>query len=339
MNEEEDLDLFDDEIPDTDDEEDLQKEEVQKIEELVGFKLICNKFVDALNHLKASGTTLAGEKVDFMDDCIIKIDNRGIWSITIDANKSIFAQMKIDIDNSKEHKLDTYGTGMMPLDINETLKYLGRFSSGDLLEILYENGMVVIRKSRPDLEFPITVEAFIAGIREDNVRHDMVNNTLIIFHQEKSERHKKMVDFIKENRSMYTLNQDKSIATIYTGTKLETFAELSCNQLKEVVRDGDLFDNRKYPFSVSNNKLNITAKSSDPSERNKISRDIYIKQGNLTGEFITEYPSSYNAAVGSTKGHITLYFGDKKPLLLCKTSDLDYGLDLSYIVAARQKRS
>lgn len=63
----------------------------------------------------------------------------------------------------------------------------------------------------------------------------------------------------------------------------------------------------------------------------RISRDIYIRKGNLNGEFITDYPSQFNAAVSSTRGHIHLYFGENKPLLLVKTNDFDYGLNMSYV--------
>ena len=74
------------------------------------------------------------------------------------------------------------------------------------------------------------------------------------------------------------------------------------------------------------------------AERDKISRDIYTKQSNLNGEFTTDYPSQFNAAISSTKGHIKLYFGENKPILIIKSSDLDYGLEMSYIVSKRRTK-
>ncbi len=133
----------------------------------IGFKLVCNKLVDVLTHLQAKGTTMAGENTSFMHDCIIRVDNRGIWSITIDNNLSIFAQMKIDKNPDTDHGLETYNKGTIPLDIEKTLKYLKRFSSGDHIELIYENGLIVLRTTNEKLDQPIVVEAFFAGIRNN----------------------------------------------------------------------------------------------------------------------------------------------------------------------------
>ena len=304
----------------------------------IGFKLVCNKLVDVLTHLQAKGTTMAGENTSFMHDCIIRVDNRGIWSITIDNNLSIFAQMKIDKNPDTDHGLETYNKGTIPLDIEKTLKYLKRFSSGDHIELIYENGLIVLRTTNEKLDQPIVVEAFFAGIRKEAIRNDMLLNTFRKHKESQEERHKNMITFIKKYHSIYTLNKDKLVATIFNGNKLDNFVELSCNHLKEVVRDGDLIENRSYPFKVSKNKLNVTSKSLKQGVQDKISRDIYTKRSNFNGEFIIDYPSQFNAAISSTKGHIQLYFGDNKPILVIKSSDADYGLDMSYIVAKRRTK-
>lgn len=303
----------------------------------IGFKISRNKLKDILNHLQAKGTTAAGESISFMNDCIIRVDDIGIWSITIDNNLNLFAQVKVNIDPNMDHGLETLNKGSIPLDIENTIKYLNRFSSGDYIELIYENGLVVLRTTNEKLEQPIVVEALFAGTRKENIRNDMILNTFRIHKESKEERHKKMLDFIKKHRSTYVLNNN--IATIHNGSKLDNFIELSCKQLKEVVRDGDLLENRIYPFKIGDDKLNITSKSLKQGEVGKISRDMYFKQASLKGEFTTDYPSQFNAAVSSTKGHIKLYLGNNKPLLIIKSSDLDYGLDMSYVVAPRKVRT
>lgn len=304
----------------------------------IGFKLLRNKLVDVLEHLQAKGTTAAGENTSFMKDCIIRVDSKGIWSITIDNNNSIFAQMRVDKDPDMDHGLEVYNKGAIPLDIEKTLKYIKRFSSGDFVELIYENGLIVLRTTNEKLDQPIVLEAFFAGMRKEAIRNDMLLNTFRKHKENQEERHKQMIAFIKKHHSVYIIDEDQIIVTIYNGIELDNYVELSCNQLKEVVRDGDLLENRSYPFKVSKNKLNVTSKSLKQGERDKLSRDIYTKQSNLNGEFTTDYPSQFNAAVSSTKGHIKLYFGDNKPLLLIKSSDEDYGLSMSYIVATRRTK-
>jgi len=311
---------------------------VEKVNGAIGIKIKCNSLKNILEHLQAKGKTQIGENVPLMDDCIIRVDDKGIWSITIDNNKGILAHIKVDNNKDEKHGLETYGKGKIPLDIKKTLNYLMRFSEEDSVELIYENGMIVLRNTNEKLEYPILTESFFAGIREEAIRNDMLKNIFRKFKENREEIHKQMLAFIKKHRSVYTLNEDKSVASIHNGTKLENYIDVSCKKLKDVVRDGDLLENRIYPFKVSENKLNITIKSLRQGELDRISRDIYIRKGNLNGEFTTDYPSQFNAAVSSTRGHIHLYFGENKPLLLVKTNDFDYGLNMSYIVSQRPNR-
>lgn len=308
---------------------------IEKVNGMIGLKIKCNSLKNILEHLQAKGKNQIGESVPFMDDCIIRVDDKGIWSITIDNNRGILAQMKVNNNKDEKHGLETYGRGKIPLDINKTLNYLKRFSDDDSVELIYENGIIVIRNTNGKLGYPILTESFFAGIREEAIRNDMPKNTFRKNKEDQEEKYKQMLAFIKKHRSVYTLNEDESIATIHNGSKLENYVDVSCKELKDVVRDGDLLENRSYPFRVKDNKLNITIKSLKQGNRDKISRDIYIKNGNLNGEFTTDYPSQFNAAVSSTRGHIHLYFGENKPLLLVKTNDFDYGLNMSYIVSQR----
>ncbi len=309
-----------------------EDDSTEKITKLVGFKIICNKLVDILNHLKANGTTLSGEKSNFIDDCIIRVETNMIWSISMDLNKGLIASMRLKINNKYDHKLSIINTGEMPISIEKLLSYLNRFNSTDLIDVIYENGLIVIRKSRTDLNFPITVEAFVETTKIKNIRNDIITKLRKDYDIGKQQTDKDNLDYFKKYKIIGRFNKDKTIVQLYNGIKLTTYVELSCNQLKEVVRDGELHANRMYPFKVENNRLNITSKSTKTEDRGKVSRDMYIKQGNLNKNFEVTYAGQFNAAVSSTKGHVTIYFGDKTPLLLSKTSDLDYGLELNYIV-------
>ncbi len=301
---------------------------VEKTNGMIGFKIETKSLKDILKHLQAKGKEEIGDTMSFMKDCIIRVDHRGIWSITIDDNRDLIAHAKVNIDSNTEHGLETYGKGKIPLDIENTLKCLDRFSSGDHVELIYENGLIALRKTNNKLKPPIIVETILAGLQKNSIRNDMLLN--LFRKTKKSKNHKDILDFIKKHHSTYIIKND--IATIYNTMSLNNFVELSSIQLKEVVRDGDLLENRKYPFEVKDNKLNITSKPTEVGIIKKISRDIYVKQAKFTGNFIAEYPSQFNAAVKTTKGHVKLYFGEGKPLLLVKSNNLDYGLDMSYIV-------
>lgn len=311
---------------------------IEKGNGIIGLKIQCNSLKNILEHLQAKGKNPIGENVPFMNDCIIRVDDRGIWSITIDSNRGIIAHMKVNNNRDEKHGLETYGNGKISLNINKTLNYLKRFSEDVSVELIYENGMIILRNTNYKLEYPIITESFFAGMRKDAIRNDMPKNTFRKHKESQEERHKQMIAFIKKHRSTYIIDEENHIATIYNGNRLENYVYVSCKELKDVVRDGDLLENRSYPFKVKDDKLNITIKSLKQGERDKISRDIYIKQGNLSGDFTTDYPSQFNAAVTSTRGHINLYFGDNKPILLVKTNDLDYGLNMSYIVSPRPNR-
>ena len=62
-------------------------------------------------------------------------------------------------------------------------------------------------------------------------------------------------------------------------------------------------------------------------------KDLLLKKGEFTGNFINTYPSQFNAAVATTRGHINLFFTKDKPLFLYKLSDQDHGLNMGYIIA------
>lgn len=336
MSDEIDLDEIDDVIDeisgDREDDEETKETEKEVSDTLVGFRLNCGVLINILDHLKSSGKTAAGENIDYIEDCILRIDDNVLWSICIDNNYGLFSYVKIESDVDKDHKLDTYQTGGIPINIERLLQFLKRYSNSDILEFFYEGGMIVIRKTRPDLDNPIKVEAFVPAIRKKSVRNDLYSNVFAKYKKAKKERHKKTLLFIKKYKCPCVIKSNNT-AILYDGTKLDNFVEVSCDQLKEAVRDGDLFDNRVYPFTINNNVINITAKPLEESDPSKFSRDLYIKQVSLKGNFITTYPSQFNAAVTSTRGHVMLFFGNKKPLLLFKSSDKDYGIDMGYIVA------
>ena len=80
---------------------------IEKVNGLIGIKIQCNNLKNILEHLQAKGKNPIGENVPFMDDCIIRVDDKGIWSITIDNNRGILAQMKVDNNKDEKHGLET----------------------------------------------------------------------------------------------------------------------------------------------------------------------------------------------------------------------------------------
>jgi len=292
---------------------------------VVGFKLPQNIIMDILNHLRTSGTTLAGENVTLADDCIIRVANNVLLSITTDEGRKIIMQVKIN--KSKFKDLQILNKGLIPINIEITKKFLSRFSSSDSVEVVYENGMISFKRSNPD--FP-PLEIFMSTKRINSIRYDFFSNLKKQIDNEKSEKDKKLLEFFKKHKSIYFIEKDGS-ANIF-GVKLDNFIEVACGHLKEVVKDGELLENRIYPFTVVDGKLNVTVKSIKEENLNRISRGIYVKSSSFTSDFSTTYSSQFNAAISSTRGHIQLYFGEDKPLLLIKQSDSDRGIDMSYIV-------
>ncbi|HEC36876.1 MAG TPA: hypothetical protein ENI29_01485, partial [bacterium] len=69
---------------------------------VVGFKLPQNIIMDILNHLRTSGTTLTGENVTLADDCIIRVANNVLLSITTDVGRKITMQVKINKSKFKD---------------------------------------------------------------------------------------------------------------------------------------------------------------------------------------------------------------------------------------------
>lgn len=288
---------------------------------VVGFKLPQNIIMDMLNHLQASGTTLAGENVNLVDDCIIWVLRDYIVSITADEGRKLIMQAKI---NKLEFKdLQILNKGKIPINIGETKKFLGRFSSNDAVEFIYENGMISLKRADPELEI------FMATKRIESIRHDFFNNLRKQITNEGLEKDKNIMKFFKANKSIYS--RDDEVANVF-GVELDNSIEVACGQLKEVVKDGELLENRIYPFTIVGGDLSITAKSMKDEDPGKITRKIYMKKSNFTSEFSTSYSSQFNAAVSSTRGHVLLYFGENKPLLLIKQSNLDHGIDMSYLV-------
>ncbi|KKN58996.1 hypothetical protein LCGC14_0546710 [marine sediment metagenome] len=292
---------------------------------VVGFKLPQNIIMDILNHLRTSGTTLAGENVTLADDCIIRVANNVLLSITTDEGRKIIMQVKIN--KSKFKDLQILNKGLIPINIEITKKFLSRFSSSDSVEVVYENGMISFKRSNPD--FP-PLEIFMSTKRINSIQCDFFSNLKKQIDNEKSEKDKKLLEFFKKHKSIYFIEKDGS-ANIF-GVKLDNFIEVACGHLKEVVKDGELLENRIYPFTVVDGKLNVTVKSIKEENLNRISRGIYVKSSSFTSDFSTTYSSQFNAAISSTRGHIQLYFGEDKPLLLIKQSDSDRGIDMSYIV-------
>jgi len=308
-----------------------------EVMEVVGFKLPQNKIVSILTHLQGAGTTLVGENVKLADDCIIRVTSKGIWSVTVDGGRKLIMQAKIIKSKSKD--LETVGKGNIPINIEKFLRFIARFATNDKVEVLYENGMIVFRKTEDTLDYPVTMEIFMTTKRFTSIRHDFINNLKTKISKGGMDKDKAIMNFFKKYRSIYSLDDDKNIALVLNDTKLDNWVEVACNQLKEVVKDGELLENRIYPFEVTENKLNITARSIKKEIQDRISRDIYLKKANLVGKFKTAYSSQFNAAVSSTRGHIFLYFGNNKPLLLIKSTGVEDGISMVYIVMPyRQKK-
>ncbi len=87
---------------------------------LLGFKISQKQLLKILGHLQASGTTQAGEHTEFMDDCIIRVDSKGIWSITIDTSSNIIAHAQVNVvpftKENEDYGLETYGKDNIPVN-------------------------------------------------------------------------------------------------------------------------------------------------------------------------------------------------------------------------------
>lgn len=295
--------------------------------ELVGFKLPQNSIMRILTHLEGSGKSAAGEKAVQAEDCVIHVKKNSLWAVTVDKSRKIIMQAKVN----KISGLQTINVGKIPVDIDMMMKYLKRFSSNDDIEVIYENGMIALIKTEDKLENPIKVRAFFAAKRMSAIQNDFIMGIQNTIKGKGLDKDKKLLEFFKTNISIYTLDEEAQSVDVL-GTVLDTFVELSCSQLKAIIADGELLENRVYPFSVKNNVFNITTKSRKDNNQNRVERDIYIKKAKYTGDFEQTYSSILSSAIASTSGHVELYFGFKKPLLLRKTSATDKGLDLVYMI-------
>ena len=292
---------------------------------IAGFKLPQNVIMDILTHLQASGKTLAGENVNLANDCIIRVGNNSLISITTDEERKIIMQVKINKSKCKD--LQILSKGSIPINIERTKKFLNRFSSTDSIEVIYENGMILLKEPDSEIELNLTAEML------KSIRHDFINNLRKQIIKENDEKDKILFGFLKTHKSIYF--KENGIVNTFN-IELYNYIETTFKILKEVVKDGELLENRTYVFKVSNNKLRILIKSYQDNPDRTL-RGINSKQFNFVSNFSTTYSSQFNSAVKvvgtkKLKEIALLYFGKDKPLLLIRQEGLDKGVNMSYLV-------
>lgn len=281
----------------------------------VGFKLTKKVFLKILNHLEVK---------KIVDDCIIYVTENNIWSVTVDPIRKILMQMRVD-----KTSLEIINTGRIPIDITIMKNFLKRFSLKDELEVIYENGKISITKIKFNLNKSIKVKAILDAKRISSIRYDFITNLKNKIKDKNIETDKKQMEFFQKNNSLYTLSK-VSQSVNFLGIILNNFAEISCNLLKDVIKDGDLVENNISTFSVKNNVFNVTTRSKT-NPKNRVERDISVNNVNFIEDFEQKY-SNISSVLKSTSGNLELYFGINKPLMIRKLADIEKGIDLVCLV-------
>lgn len=295
---------------------------------VVGFKLPKNIIMNILNHLEARTITFGWSRyskkiirreTNLVDDCILWVANNGIFSIVCDAERHTLLQVKIGV---KCKMLKVIHKGIIPIKIPETKKLLRTFKKNDIIEVIYDNGIILLKSSY--LEDKINLETK----RIELVRHDFYHNLKKQIKNEKDEQSEILMEFFKLHKSIYFMND--GIANVF-GIKLDNYFETTFKTLKEIVND-ELLKDDIYEFKIIDNELIIINELII-----KESRNIQTRHFNFTSDFSTVYSSQFSTAVmvkgvKKLKENARLYFGEDKPLLLIKQEGLNKGINLSCLV-------
>jgi len=318
-------DVTDDEIEELSDAIDsVKKTESKGKGKVCSFQIEVNKLRTYLKALKCTGYDSRGSKSILISDCIIRFDTgkNQIWSIVVDEKRNIVAQVKADV-------VKIINPVDIPVEIVEIEKWVQSFDDNDVIQIIYEKGIIGLKSiiKKEFLDFDLETKVVFSTKRMDTISYDLISNL-----EYGDDKDKKNLDFLKNKLGNSIYKVEDGTVTLFFNIKLPNKIELSSRQIKMVIQDGERVENRVYPFEFQKDKLRIVIKSSDPSIKNEISRDLYSKKYNVTKPFKVTFASRLTNAVNNLSGYIQIHAAENSPMLLKSVDMKEKGLDICYLV-------
>lgn len=294
-----------------------------KKQELCSFKIELEVFKAFLKYLKSAGIDSSGSRVVLISDCILRFDGNKMWSIVTDERRNLIAQIKAIVS-------DVENPVPIPIEIAELEKWLKTFKNGDIIEVLYEKGIVRLKNvtKKDFLDFDLHTDMIFTTKREDTISCDLI--TTLEYGNSKD---KENLKHIEEFRNSIYRSRAGNIE-LFFGSKLTTNLELSSRQLKKIISDGERIENREYPFEFQKKKLKITIKSGDVAKKQKISRDLYAKKYNVPEPFTVTFSNRLTNAVNNISGYVKLYADKDSPMLIKTIDTEEKGLEVAYLITS-----
>jgi len=298
-----------------------KKPSVMKPSAVCSFKVEVNLFKAFLRYLKSAGIDSSGSRVILISDCILRFDDGKMWAIVTDEKRNLVVQIKAAVS-------DIENPIPIPIEIVEVEKWLAAFEDADVIEVLYEKGIIGLKnlKKKDFLDFDLNTDVVFSTKREDTISCDLLSNL-----DYGDDADKENLKRIKElGNSIYKI--EDNIVELFFGSKLTTNLELSSRQLKKIISDGERIENREYPFEFEKKKLKITIKSADVAKKQKISRDLYTKKYNVPEPFMVTFSNRLTNAVNNISGYVKLYAEKDAPMLIKSVDTEEKGLEVAYLI-------
>ena len=99
-----------------------------------------------LKYIKSAGIDSSGARVILISDCILRFDDGKMWAIVTDEKRNLVVQVKAAVSDV-ENPID------IPIEIIELEKWLKSFKDGDIIEVLYEKGIIGLKNDVLDVVF------------------------------------------------------------------------------------------------------------------------------------------------------------------------------------------
>ncbi len=248
-----------------------------------------------LKYTQASGRNVKGENKPFINDCLIEVKTTSVNISSVQENEALIVDIKSKLD-----KKDIKKTGVIPIELENRIKALKRYGTGDEIKVTLKNGMVKFTRIKPRLETKSST------IDAENVKSHLTDDFPFVF------------------KGGIWIGRK-------TGLKLDTYVKLDAKEFKEVVEDGEQIQYRSFPFTVSKKQVTVTVE--DTNTGASILRELKNEEIKTNETIESLYSFGFGNAFGNLTGEIEIWLANEGPMVILKETD---ELKLVYMLATTE---
>lgn len=260
---------------------------------MIAFTITKSVFQTILELVQANGKTVKGENKPMYKDCVIEVGKKELTIKTLDENEILYIEITSKITGVTEE-------GSIPVELEPIIESVKRFSDKDEITIKYDD-LIFISRKKPFLE-----------VKTQTMSLDQITSKL-------------------DGDFPFTFDTKNNLWTDGANTKLDTHIVLDANQFTEVIKDGEQFKHRTFPFKIEKGKMMVTVEDVDSGAG--VNREIEVTKLDSKKEVSSLYSYGFGNAFGNLSGEIKIWIANQEAMAISKHTD---SYDLIYILATTE---